>query len=249
MIAAIAQPRDLAVLSIRIPENLDADWPKKIQGNPAVQQNPQTAMMIAIGSGMLRQSSESLKDVDSLAIGFRLDEANGRMLRYAQQFRKGVDGKQIYRLLRDGNPDNMDTDGTVLKLIELFNDPRYKHTLTHKNNRLMIGLNWAQSQDEAVLSALSEATIGQMLAQGMELPPSEGAVAAQYIDTPRILPEVNIETLKNTIPAAVAQNLFPGNYWSFGGKPRMTLDFDTLAIPNAALAQLKYDQRSPINRW
>jgi hypothetical protein len=241
MIAAVAQPRDLAVLSIRIPENLDADWPKKIQSNPAVQQNPKTAMMIAIGGGVVSQVSESLKDVDSLAIGFRLDEANGRMLSYAQQFRKGVDVKQLYRQLKDGNPDNLDADGTILKLIELFNDPRYKHTLAHKNNRLMLGLNWAQSQDEAVLSALSEATIGQMLARGMELNPSEGAVAAQYIDTPRILPEVNIETLKKTIPAAVAQNLFPGNYWSFGDEPRMTLDFDTVGIPNAALAQLKYE--------
>ncbi|MGD9149482.1 MAG: zinc-ribbon domain-containing protein [Desulfobacterales bacterium] len=241
MIAAIAQPRDLAALSIRIPENLDTDWQKKIQSNPAVKQNPQAAMMIAMGGGMVNQLSESLKDVDSLAIGFRLDEANGRVLSYTQQFREGVDGKQIYRQLKAGNPDDLDVDGTVLKLIELFNDPRYKHTLAHKNNRLMIGLNWEQTQDEAILSALSEATIGQMLAQGMDLSPSEGPVAAQYVDTPRIVPDVNIEALKKTIPAAVENNLFPGNYWSFGDEPRMTLDFDTLAIPNASLAQLKYE--------
>ncbi|MGD8344405.1 MAG: zinc-ribbon domain-containing protein [Desulfobacterales bacterium] len=241
MIAAIAQPRDLAALSIRIPENLDADWQKKIQSNPAVKQSPQAAMMIAMGGGMVNQLSESLKGVDSLAIGFRLDETNGRMLSYAQQFREGVDGKGIYRQLKAQNTDDLDADGTVLRLIELFSDPRYKHTLAHKNNRLMIGLNWEQTHDEAILSALSEATIGQMLAQGMELTPSEGPVAAQYVDTPRIVPVVNVESLKNTIPAAVAQNLFPGNYWSFGDEPRMTLDFDTLAIPNASLAQLKYE--------
>ena len=240
MIAAIDQPRDLATLAVRIPENLDGDWQKKIQSNPAVKQNPQAAMMVAMGGGILNQLSESLKEVDSLAIGFRLDEANGRMLSYAQQFRDGVDGKHIYQQLKAGNPDDLNADGTVLKLIELFNDPRYKHTLAHKKNRLLIGLNWEQIHDEAILSALSQATVGQVLAQGMELSPSEGPVAAQYVDTPRILPEVNIETLKKSLPAAVKQNLFPGNYWSFGDEPRMTLDFDTLAIPNASLAQLKY---------
>jgi predicted Zn finger-like uncharacterized protein len=241
MIAAIDQPRDLAAMAVRIPENLDGDWQKRIQSNPAVKQNPQAAMMIAMGGGIVNQLSESLKEVDSLAIGFRIDETNGRMLSYAQQFRDRAYGKRIYRQLKAGNPDDLDAEGTALKLIEIFNDPRYKHTLAHKNNRLLIGLNWAQTHDEAILSALSEATIGQVLALGMELSPSEGPVAAQYVDTPRILPEVNIETLKQSLPAAVEQNLFPGNYWSFGEEPRMTLDFDTLAIPNASLAQLKYE--------
>ena len=84
MIAAVAQPGDLATLSVRIPENLDAEWQKKIQSNPAVQQNPQANMMIAIGGGVLTQLAEPLKDVDSLAISFRLDDAKNRMLSYAQ---------------------------------------------------------------------------------------------------------------------------------------------------------------------
>ena len=212
MIAAIAHPQNLAALSIRIPENWDANWQKKIQGNPAVKQTPQATMMIAMAGGMVNQLSESLTDVDSLAIGFRLDEANGRMLNYAQQFREGVDGKKIYQQLKSGNPDDLDADETVLKLIELFNDPRYKHTLAHQTNRMMIGLNWKQTHDEAILSALSEATVGQMLARGMDLSPSEGPVAAEYIDTPRILPVVNVDTLKKTIPAAVEQNLFPAEF-------------------------------------
>ena len=198
-------------------------------------------MMIAMGGGVLAQLSDPLKDIDSLAIGFRLKKNNGRMLRYAQQFREGVDGSGVYKKLKTGNPDDLDVDGMVLKLIELFNDPRYKHKLGHENNRLMIALNWEPAHDETILSALSEATIGQMLAQGMELTPTDGPVAAQYIDTPRILSVVNTDALKKTIPTAVQQNLFPGNYWSYGDEPRMTLDFDTLAIPNASLAQLKYE--------
>ena len=241
MIAFIAQPRDLAALSVQIPENFSADWQKKIHNMPAVQQNPQAAMMIAMGGGVLAQLSEPLKDVESLAIGFRLDKTNGRMLSYAQQFREGIDGSRIYRQLKSGNPDDLNVDGMVLKLIELFNDPRYQHKIGHENNRLMIAFNWERAHDETILTALSEATIGHLFAQGMELTPTEGSIAAQYIETPRILSVVNIDTLKKTIPATVKQNLFPSNYWSFGDEPRMTLDFDTLAIPNASLAQLKYE--------
>ncbi len=241
MIASIAQPRDLAALSVQIPENFSADWQKKIHNNPAVQQNPQAAMMIAMGGGVLAQLSEPLKDVESLAIGFRLDKTNGRMLSYAQQFREGVDASRIYRQLKSGNPEDLDVDGMVLKLIELFNDPRYQHKIGHENNRLMIAFNWEQAHDEKILTALSEATIGHLFAQGMELTPTEGPIAVQYIETPRILSVVNIDTLKKTIPATVKQNLFPANYWSFGDEPRMTLDFDSLAIPNASLAQLKYE--------
>ncbi len=241
MMAAIAQPRDLAALSIQIPENFNTDWQKKIQNNPAVQQNPQAAMMIAMGGGILGQLSEPLKGVESLAIGFRLDQANGRVLNYAQQFRKGVKGKRIYRQLKKGNPDDLEVDGMVLKLIELFKDPRYQHKIGFKNNRLTIELNWEQAHDNTLLTALSEATIGQLFAQGMELTPSEGPVAAQYTARPLIAATVNIDSLKKTIPQAVRQNLFPGNYWSFGDEPRMTLDFDTLAIPNASLARMQYE--------
>ena len=241
MIASIAQPLDLAVLSVRIPENFSNDWQKKVQRNPALQQNPQAAMVAAMGGGVLAQLSEPLKGVESLAIGFRLDETTGRVLRYAQQFRKGVDGSRIYQQLRSGNPDDLDVDGMVLKLIELFNDPRYRHKIGHKNNRLMLELNWEEQHDKAFFASLSEATLGQLFTQGMELTPSEGPITTRYAYPPRLSTAVNIDNLKKTIPAAVQQSLFPGNYWGFGDQPRMTLDLDTIEVPNASLAQMTYE--------
>jgi len=241
MIASIAQPQDLAVLSVKIPKNFSNDWQNKIQRNPALQQNPQVAMVAAMGGGMLTQLSEPLKGVESLAIGFRLDETTGRVLRYAQQFRKGVDGNHIYQQLQSGSPDDLDADGMVLKLIELFNDPRYQHKIGHENNRLMLELNWEEQHDKAFFASLSEATIGQLFAQGMQLTPSEGPIATRYAHPPRLSKTVNIDNLKKTIPAAVQQSLFPGHYWGFGDQPRMTLAIDTIEVPNAALAQMTYE--------
>ncbi|MEJ2727232.1 MAG: zinc-ribbon domain-containing protein [Deltaproteobacteria bacterium] len=241
MIASIAQPRDLALLAVKIPENFSNDWQKRIQENPALQQNPQAAMMVAMGGGVLAQLSEPLKNVESLAIGFRLDKTSGRVLHYAQQFRKGVDGGRIYQQLQSGKPDDLDVDGMVLKLIELFNDPRYQHKISHENNLLMLDFNWEKQHDKAFFATLSEATLGQLFAQGMELTPSEGRIVPRYTHPPRLSGAVDIDNLKKTIPVAVQKSLFPGNYWDFGDQPHMTLAVDAIDVPNAPLAEMTYE--------
>jgi hypothetical protein len=183
-IAAIAKPRDLAVLSVRVPENFATVWQEKIQSNPALKQNPQAAMIAAMGGSVLGQLSESLKGTESLAMGFRLNHTNGRVLSYAQQFRKEVNGKKIVEQLKSGNHDELNVDGIALKLIALLNDPRYKQQIGHKNNRLTLELNWEEQHDKALLTSLSEATLGQIFAQSMNPAPSKGPARTQYTETP-----------------------------------------------------------------
>jgi DNA-directed RNA polymerase subunit RPC12/RpoP len=184
MIAAIAKPRDLAALSVRIPENFAPVLQEKIQSNPTLKQNPQTAMIAAMGGGVLTQLSESLKGTESLAISFRLNSANGRVLSYAQQFRKGVNGKKIVAQLKSGNHEDLNVDGIALKLIALLNDRRYKHQIWHKNNRLTLRLNWEQQHDKALLTSLSEATFGQIFAQSKDFASGKGPITTQYTEKP-----------------------------------------------------------------
>jgi DNA-directed RNA polymerase subunit RPC12/RpoP len=241
MMASIARPRDLVLLSLRIPEDFSPDWQKKIQSNPAWQQNPQTAMIASIGGAVLAQLSEPLKGGESLALGIRLDDTGGRQLSYAQQFRKGADGRKIYQQLRSGKHDVLNGGGIVLKLIELLNNPLYKHNIFYNNNRLTMEFNWEKQHDKAFLTALSEATLGQMFAQGTDLTPSEGPITVQYEEPPRLSANVDVNNLKLTIPDAVQQSLLPGNYWGSGDQPRMTLELDTIDVPNASLAELTYE--------
>jgi len=92
----------------------------------------------------------------------------------------------------------------------------------------MLELNWEEQHDKAFFASLSEATLGQLFAQSMTLTPSEGPISARYDAPPRLSTAVNVDNLKKTIPAAVQQSLFPGNYWGSGDQPRMTLDLDTI---------------------
>jgi hypothetical protein len=241
MIAAIAGPGDLALLSLRIPEDFSQNWQNKIQNNPALQKNPQTAMIAAMGDGVLAQLSDSLKSVESLAIGLSMDDSNGRQLRYAQQFRKGVDGRRIYQQLKSAGPNDFNVNGIFFKLIEILNNPLYHPNILYQNNRLMLELSWKKQHDKTLLTALSEATVGQMFDQSIDLAPSEGPITAQYTEPPQLSANLDVNNLKQLIPGIVQESLLPGNYLSSGDQPLMTLELDTIDVPNASLAQLTYE--------
>lgn len=241
---SIADPEDLARVSIRIPKDLEKGWEKKIQKYQALENNPQAAMIAGIGTGILSQLTDSLKPVETLALGFRFDGQNGRGLSYAQQFRPDFDGYAVYQKLNAGKLEGVEVEGVIRALIELFQDQRYEHQLQFADNRLALEFNWLKKDDEIFLSALSAATFGQLFAQSMELTPTAGPVTTEYADDPNLFTTVDGKSLKPKIPQIVKQSLFPGNYWNSDENPQMTLDLDPVNIPNAALAQLTYDVRT-----
>ena len=78
----------------------------------------------------------------------------------------------------------------------------------------------------------------------MELPPSPGGVQTRYAPEPVIVSAVNTEQIKAKLPQMIKESLFPGHYWNREDKPRMTIDMDTLDLPNAAMAELTYEVKS-----
>ena len=241
---SVAGKQDLASIAIRVPEDIHQGWEKKIQNHPTVRAAPQAAMIAGMGAAIMSQLTGSLKQVDMLAMGFRFTGQTGRALSYAQQFRPAVDGEKIYRQLSAAEPTDADSSGIIRNLIKLFKDQRYQHRLDFKDNRLALKFSWTEKEDEAFMTALTAATVGQMLAGSMVLSPSPGAVQTRYAPEPVIVAAVDMEKLKAQIPQVIKESLFPGHYWSQGDKPRMTLDIDTVDLPNAAMAELTYEVRS-----
>jgi hypothetical protein len=241
MAASVETSQDLAVLAIRIPEHFQDGWEKKIKDLPGLKQNPQMAMMAAMGGGILSRMTELFEKIEAMALGFRFNGDSGRTLSYAQIFRKGVDGARIHQQLNAGDADDADIDGIVWNLMEVFKDPRYQQQIRFNDNRLAVEFSWSETDDKDFFSALSEATIGQLMSQSMQLEPTEGPIITQYTDEPQLVASVNADKLKKTVPESVRKSIFPGNYFDFGDNPHMTLDMDTVDIPNAALAELTYD--------
>ena len=241
---SITTPDDLAAIAIRIPAEINQGWEKEIQNQPAVQSMPQAAMIAGMGSEIASRLTGSLKSLEFLALGFRFSGQNERVLTYAQQFRPGVDGEKIYRRLAAENPTDPEFDVTIANLIALFQDHRYRHTLNFHDNRLDIGFSWSGQDDKAFLTGLTTATIGQLFAGSMELTPTPGAVETQYMPEPGLVAAVDIDRLKAGIPHIIGDSLFPGNFWGSSDNPVMTLELDTVEIPNAALAELAYEVKS-----
>ncbi|MBT8365940.1 MAG: zinc-ribbon domain-containing protein, partial [Deltaproteobacteria bacterium] len=241
---SIATPHDLASFAIRLPAGINQGWEKKIQNHPALQSIPQTAMIADMGAAIMSQLTGSLKHVAAFGLGFRFTGSEERSLTYAQQFRPGVDGQKIFRQLEAPNPADTEINGIIKNLIELFKDQRYQHTLNFEDNRLALQFSWSEKEDEAFLTALAAATIGQLFAGSMELTPTQGAVETRYATEPYIVMAVDSDRLKAIIPQMISDSLFPGHYWSMGAKPKMTLDLDTIDMPNAALAELTYEVKS-----
>ncbi len=80
-----------------------------------------------------------------------------------------------------------------------------------------------------------------MVSHSMEMIPSEGEVQTEYTDELQLVATVNVNKLQANIPGIFEQSLFPGHFWDFGGEPHMTLEFDSVDIPNAGLAELTYE--------
>jgi predicted Zn finger-like uncharacterized protein len=241
---ATGNSEDLAAVAIRLPDDLTQGWEKKIQHHPAVRSSPQVAEVAGMGAAILSQLTGSLESVDVLAVRFRFTGQNGRTLNYAQKFKPGADGESIYRRLADANSAANKVDGIIGNLIQLFQDQRYQHRLEFRDQRLMLELTWLKKEDEALLSALASATIGQLFAGAVDLSPSLGDVEARYTTEPSIVTTVDVDLLKVNVPQMIKDNLFPGQYWDMGDEPRMTLDLDTLVLPNAALSELRYEVKA-----
>jgi len=237
----VRKPADLAVMSFST-EDIQEGWEKNITQPLAQDPDPQVAMISGMAGKFLSNLTKPFKQINSLALGLKFATDNERILSYAQEFREDVNGAGIYKQLKTGTWEDPETEGLVLNLTELLNDDRLESNISFENNRLSIALAWSAEDDESIYRTLTEATMGYLFAQsvgGGE--PTSGPIKTRYGTAPKLLARVDAAKIKDKIPAAVRSSLFPGHYWRMGNNPRMTLEFDPIDLPNAALAELNYE--------
>ncbi|MEJ2429879.1 MAG: hypothetical protein P8075_13315 [Deltaproteobacteria bacterium] len=238
---SVETDQDLLVLALTVPKDIDQGWEKKIQAHPVLAENPQVAMISAMGGRIAAQMTEPLRQVESLALTFKFSGDRGRTLRYAQQFRRSVDGAKVYRGLKSGNLENLAVEGMVLDLVKLIEDERFDSKVKFNDNKLALEFNWSEKDDQIIFAALSQATIGHLLAQSMAIEPTDGEIETQYIHEPELVSSVNIKQLEQQIPRSFQRSLFPGHFWDFGDEPHMTLELDTVELPNSTLTEATYE--------
>jgi predicted Zn finger-like uncharacterized protein len=242
--ARLKKPQSVAVMAIQIPDALPTGWQTKLNNHPALIDDPRTAVLAADGCQKLSQVIESLKNIDFMALELRVDEARKRTLSYTQVFRKGTNGRKVYRRLKSGAFDNLAAEQILASLINFSKDSDYQHRLTFKRNRLNLNLSWQAQNDEDFLTALAEAAFGQTVAVEMGLQPTKGRITARYANAPLMMASVDAGALQSEIPKVLEQSIFAGGYFDQGDNPRMTLKMRPFDLPNAALAELTYDVKA-----
>jgi predicted Zn finger-like uncharacterized protein len=236
------KPGSLAVVAFRTGD-IREGWEKSITQPLAQDSDPQVAMIAGMAASVLSNLTEPFKQINALAIGFKFSGARKRILSYAQEFRKGVNGAKIYKQLKKGAWQDLEAEGLVLNLVKLLNDERLDNHIGFEKNRLSVDLTWSKENDEQIFQALTEATVGYLFTSSINGgKPSAGSIKPRYVKAPELVSRVNAAKIKRRqISGSVKQSLFPGHFWNFGDTPRLDLELHPIDLPNASLAQLNYE--------
>ena len=164
---SVHEPDPLAVLSVRVPEDLPPDWsraliPESLKADTAQSDeiNPQASDFLAV-------LDRSLRQVESLAGAFRFVGNAERRLQYAQQFREGFDGDLVFNRLQAGvKPNDRSSMGAIVS--KLLHNDRLDTTVELLDDRLTVGLRWQAEDDPILMRAATEAVFGPT---AIETPP------------------------------------------------------------------------------
>jgi DNA-directed RNA polymerase subunit RPC12/RpoP len=238
---AAKNPNNIAALSIRFPGNFSAGWEQKLAAHPVIKQTPQMRMVAGLGVQLIQQLSEPFKQLDFMALGLQINDDQQRQLTYAHQFKPEINGIAVYQAFQKKNADS--APGVLNSMVRLLEDPRLKTGIKFHDNRLTLNIGWHKIDDKEVLTALSEATIGQLFTRSAigGGGPTRGQVKTIYADPPRLVRQVDEVRLKQELPNQIGMGLFPDNFWQEGDDPHMTVELDPVAFPNAMLAKAEYE--------
>ncbi len=238
---AVEDKGNAAVLTIRFPEDFSAGWEEKLARHPAINDVPKAKLLANLGATLIRQFTEPFKQLEFFALGLRIDDDDQRQLQYAQQFWPAIDGAAVYEKLQSRQTDI--APGVVNSMVRLLSDPRLQTDMEFNKNRLRLKIGWHQRNDEPILKALSEATLGQLFAgtmiNGGE--PTSGPVKTTYRETPALTLDIDPDAFKKELPHRIETALFPDHFWQSNDDPNMTLELDPVIIPNAELANVDYE--------
>ncbi|MFH2057608.1 MAG: hypothetical protein ABIJ59_01755 [Pseudomonadota bacterium] len=96
---------------------------------------------------------------------------------------------------------------------------------------------WKSADDEPVLKALAQATIGKIIERSMlSGEPTQEPITASYTTAPQLALQVDQTQLESSLPQQIKKNLFPDSSWSNEEERHMNMELDPVDVPNAVLA-------------
>ena len=155
----VEKPIRLVGLAVRIPENLPEGWTHSLIPETISRDDPQARLTIDAAAPFLSLLDSSIRQIVSMAGAFRFVGDDGRSVQYAQQFRTGIDGNDVFTRLQSGS---LPGDRTSISAIisKLLHHDRLHTAVELHENRLSVDLKWQSDDDQVLLQAVFDAVFG-----------------------------------------------------------------------------------------
>jgi predicted Zn finger-like uncharacterized protein len=155
----LENPIRLAGLAIRFPKDLPAGWTHWLIPDSINRNDPIASQRIEAVANFLVLLERSIQQIDTMAGVFRFAGERGRSLEYAQQFRQGIDGNQVFARLQSGkNHPDRPSIGAICS--QLLHHDRLTTMVELRDNRLTVHLQWLGEDDQALLKSVLDAVFG-----------------------------------------------------------------------------------------
>ena len=164
------RPIRLIGLAVRIPENLPKGWTHSLIPESVGRGDPEARQTIDAAVPFLALLDRSIQQIVSMAGVFRFVGDGGRSLQYAQQFRAGNDGNDVFTRLQSGSPFGDRTSISAI-ISKLLHHDRLNTSVELHESRLTVDLEWQSDDDQALLQAVVEAVFGSNRFEGTNRPP------------------------------------------------------------------------------
>ena len=166
----VEKPIRLIGLAVQIPENLPRGWTHLLIPESVRRGDPEARQTIDAAAPFLALMDRSIQQIVSMAGAFRFVGDGGRSLQYAQQFRAGNDGNDVFTRLQSGNPLGDRTSISTI-ISKLLHHDRLHTSVELHESRLTVDLEWQSDDDQALLQAVVEAVFGSNRFEGTDRPP------------------------------------------------------------------------------
>ncbi len=153
------RPIRLAGLTVRIPQDLPRGWTRSLIPESVRRSDPEARQTIDAAAEFLALLDRSMGEIESLSAVFQFAGDNGRSLQYAQEFRQGIDGNQVFTRLQSGN-NHRDRRSITAIFGKLLHHDQLNTTVELRDHRLTVSLEWQAEDDQVLLQAVMEAVFG-----------------------------------------------------------------------------------------
>lgn len=237
----------LASVGACIPQEIPAFSPESLGGQKLLHAHPMGEMLARVTGSLAQEVSELLQGSEGLGLSFRFEGSGERRLSYVHAFQEGAAAVRAHQALTGKDESASQVSEFLAGILGVLGDEGLGKEILLEGRVLGLQLQWRAESDQVLGRKIAQATLGYVFSKSMAtgfaggMDPTPGPVQTVYTRAPDFQKKVEAKAIEQALREQLPRRFFPQTFWDQGDEPRMTLEVDPVAIPNAALAEVNYE--------